>query len=129
MAEENFQIYGVQITRKYISEVATRGALQATLLKKRPWHWCHCTKNEVSAKDFFSKCDQIRRKLRIWSHLLKKSLMENFIFCEVCFPVSFVKFLKTPFLQNTSGQLLPAFASRKIECIHFYSCQPSKTLP
>ena len=34
-------------------------------------------------KDFFSKCDQIRKKLRIWSHLLKKSLMENFIFCAV----------------------------------------------
>ena len=34
-------------------------------------------------KNFFSKCDQIRRKLRIWSHLLKKSLMENFIFCSV----------------------------------------------
>ena len=34
-------------------------------------------------KVFFSKCDQIRRKLRIWSHLLKKSLMENFIFCAV----------------------------------------------
>ena len=33
--------------------------------------------------DFFSKCDQIRRKLRIWSHLLKKSIMENFIFCTV----------------------------------------------
>ena len=31
-------------------------------------------------KDFFSKCEQIRRKLRIWSHLLKKSLMENLIF-------------------------------------------------
>ena len=31
-------------------------------------------------KDFFSKCDQIRRKPRIWSRLLKKSLMENFIF-------------------------------------------------
>ena len=28
-------------------------------------------------KDFFNKCDQIRRKLRIWSHFLKKSLMEN----------------------------------------------------
>ena len=27
--------------------------------------------------DFFSKCDQIRSFLRIWSHLLKKSLMEN----------------------------------------------------
>ena len=34
-----------------------------------------------SIKDFFSKCDHIRRKLQIWSHLLKKSLMENFIFC------------------------------------------------
>ena len=29
------------------------------------------------------KCDQIRSFLRIWSHLLKKSLMENFIFCAV----------------------------------------------
>ena len=37
-------------------------------------------KMNFSIKDFFSKCDQIRRKLRIWSHLLKKSLMENFIF-------------------------------------------------
>ena len=34
-------------------------------------------------KDFFIKCDQIRSFLRIWSHLLKKSLMENFIFCAV----------------------------------------------
>ena len=34
-------------------------------------------------KDFSGKCDQIRRKLRIWSHLPKKSLMENFIFCAV----------------------------------------------
>ena len=43
----------------------------------------HCTKNELSIKNFFSKCDQIRRKLRIWSHLLKKSSVENFIFCAV----------------------------------------------
>ena len=34
-------------------------------------------------KDFFSKCDYICRFLRIWSHLLKKFLMENFIFCAV----------------------------------------------
>ena len=33
---------------------------------------------KFSIKDFFSKCDQIRRKLLIPSHLLKKSLMENF---------------------------------------------------
>ena len=38
---------------------------------------------KFSIKDFFSKWDQIRRNLRIWSHLLKKSLMENFIFCAV----------------------------------------------
>ena len=39
---------------------------------------------KFSIKDFFSKCDQIRRKLWIWSHLLKKSLMENVIFlCSV----------------------------------------------
>ena len=31
-------------------------------------------------KHFSGKCDRIRRKLRIWSHLLEKSLMENFIF-------------------------------------------------
>ena len=29
--------------------------------------------------DFFSKCDQIRIFLGIWSHLLKKSLIENLI--------------------------------------------------
>ena len=38
---------------------------------------------KFSINGFFSKCDQIHRKLRIWSHLLKKSLMENFIFCAV----------------------------------------------
>ena len=36
---------------------------------------------KFSIKDLFSKCDQIRSFLRIWSHLLKKSLVENFIFC------------------------------------------------
>ena len=40
-------------------------------------------KMKFSIKVLFSKCDQIRRKLRIWSHLLKKSLTENFIFCAV----------------------------------------------
>ena len=38
---------------------------------------------KFSIKDFFSKCDQIPRKMRIWSHLLKKSKMGNFIFCAV----------------------------------------------
>ena len=39
---------------------------------------------KFSIKDLFSKCDQIRSFLRIWSRLLKKSLIENFIFCAVC---------------------------------------------
>ena len=40
---------------------------------------------KFSIKDFSSKCDQIRSFLRIWSHLLEKYLMENFIFCAVQF--------------------------------------------
>ena len=43
-------------------------------------NWINTTqKMKLSIKDFFSKCDQIRRKRRIWSHLQQKSLMENFI--------------------------------------------------
>ena len=40
-------------------------------------------KMKFSIKYFFSKYDQIRSSLRIWSHLLKKSFIENFIFCAV----------------------------------------------
>ena len=40
-------------------------------------------KVKFSIKDFLSKSDQIRNRLQIWSHLLKKTLMENFIFCAV----------------------------------------------
>ena len=46
---------------------------------------CYVTtqKKKFSTNYFFSQCDQIRKKLRIRSHLLKKSLMKNFIFCPV----------------------------------------------
>ena len=47
--------------------------------------WPTGQKMKFSIKYFFSKCDQIRRKLWIWSHLLKKSLIENFIFCAVIY--------------------------------------------
>ena len=40
-------------------------------------------KMKFSPKEFLGKCDQIRSFLRIWLHLLRKSLMENFIFCAV----------------------------------------------
>ena len=41
-------------------------------------------KVKFSTKDLFSKCNEIRSFLRIWPHLLKKYLVENFIFCAVC---------------------------------------------
>ena len=40
-------------------------------------------KIKSSIKDLSSKCDKIHSFLRIWSHLLEKSWMENFIFCAV----------------------------------------------
>ena len=45
-------------------------------------------KVKFSIKDFFRKCEQICSFLWIWSHLLKKSLMENFILCAVIQPYS-----------------------------------------
>ena len=48
------------------------------------FYWVYTAqKMTFSIKDFFSKCAQIGRKLWIWSHVLKKSLMKNFIFCAV----------------------------------------------
>ena len=44
-------------------------------------------KMKFSIDDFFSKCDQICSFLQIWSHLLRKSLMEDAIFCEVRVPI------------------------------------------
>ena len=41
---------------------------------------CTAQKMKFSTKDFFSKCDQIRRNLGIWLHLLKKYLTKNFNF-------------------------------------------------
>ena len=76
---------------------------------------------KFSIKDFFSKCDQIRRKLRIWSHLLKKSLMENFIFCTksskpsmYCVLIIVVMFKPTHSVQSIripslSGPYFPTF--------------------
>ena len=52
---------------------------------------CFCNAETVTAqkmkfsiKDLFSKCHQIRRRLRIWSHLLNKALMKNVIFFVQC---------------------------------------------
>ena len=73
------------------------------------YHYLHCTKNEVSIKDFFSKYGQIHRKLGFWSHLLKKSLIGNFI-------LSAVLPLHLP-LRKISGRVFPELCqTSKIEC-------------
>ena len=90
------------------SFAAVRNQTLSEKLKKRLWHRCF-TENfakflrtpflqntsewqllyyiiqemKFLIKDSFSKCDQIYRKSWIWSHLLKKPSMENFIFCAV----------------------------------------------
>ena len=55
---------------------------------------------KFSIKDLFSKCDQIRSFLRIRSHLLKKSLKENFIPCAVFIDKKKNNFHSTDFQQN-----------------------------
>ena len=40
-------------------------------------------KMKFSIMDFFSNCDQVPNFQRIWSHLLKKTLMKSFTFCVV----------------------------------------------
>ena len=59
--------------------------LKWLILKKLFLKFYTAQKMKFSIKDFFSKCGQIRSFLRIWLHLLKKSLIENFILCSVSF--------------------------------------------
>ena len=64
-------------------KLAKENILTDIFLRFEPPGNLHCKKIEFSIKDFFSKRSQICRKLWLWSHLLKKTLMENFIFCAV----------------------------------------------
>ena len=66
-------------------------------------------KMKFSFKDFFSKCEQIRNKLQIWSHLVKKSLMKNFIFLAVCYSVSL-----------NAACLFGSFKIALMKCIQLY---------
>ena len=71
------QILHKMFLLSYCLMVQMNGQLFARVLKRKN---VTAHKMKFSIKDFFSKCDQIRNFLRIWLHLLKKSLMENFIF-------------------------------------------------
>ena len=78
-------------------------AYDKQLYQKRFYRKCYCVnfpiffkapilqtvqKMKFSIKDFFGKYDQIHRKPRIWTHLVKKCLKENFIICAVVAPVN-----------------------------------------
>ena len=47
------------------------------------WSLSMAQKMKFSIRDFYNKCNQVNNFTRIWSHLPKKSLMENFIFSAV----------------------------------------------
>ena len=70
----------------YNKETLARNGLRST-----------AQKTKFSIKDFFSKCDQIRSYLRIWSHLLMKWLLANFIFVQW-------KYFKKGFCKWYSGE-------------------------
>ena len=105
--------------------------LEFLMLKTDVYSWCfvHSSKCQqlitivqkmkFSIENFFCKCDQIHSFLRIWSHLLTKSLMENFIFCaakvmlnKLKFQVSLSYFIillqswAVTFLRPNSGSLI-----------------------
>ena len=81
-------------------------------------------KMKFSITDFFSKCDQIRRCLWIWSHLLKKSVMENFIFCvvNVFFLTNYFAFAIGFLLSKSSLFVLDVFLHCHFPCIHNQAC-------
>ena len=95
-------------------------------------------KMKFSIKDFSSKCDQIRRKPRIWSHLLEKSLMENFIFVQSSELVSLANYI--PFaatLFNWTKQLYwpeklmgsiskDHLETQKLKCFKYFSRHRSR---
>ena len=66
-------------------------------------------KMKFFSKDLFSKCDQIRSKLRIWSHLLKKSLMENFIFVQWILRVFFLINISPNFSKTQKNNVETSF--------------------
>ena len=71
-----------------------------------------------SIKDFFSKCDQVRRKLCVWSHLLKKSLMKNFFFVQ-CLCPSFLYILPVLSINCTVHQLFLLVSKCKVWSVNY----------
>ena len=76
-------LYIENINKSFISNLSNREWIELNQLKNNPGIVTDSHKMKFSDKDFFSKFDQTRSFLQILSHLLKNSLMENFICCAV----------------------------------------------
>ena len=75
-------------------------------------HWARC-----KYRSSHQRCSVRKDVLRNFAKFTRKHLCQSLFFHKVatllkkilwhrCFPVNFAKFLRTPFLQNTSGRLL-----------------------
>ena len=69
------EVYQCQINPDYSNNKLTdmRSKLTELEVRKNYVRITPAQKMKFSIKDFFSRCDQIPRKLWIWSYLLKKS--------------------------------------------------------
>ena len=66
-------------------------------------------KTKFSIKDFLSKCDQIRRKLRIWWHLMKKPIWKTSFFCVFVRNSSYLFHLKRSKKGNDARMILVGY--------------------
>ena len=94
----------------------------------------NCKKMKFSIQDSFNKYEEICSFLRIWSHLLKKSLMKNFSFCavkivftvfqKILFKLDWWKTLSNIylFLYLDLSSLPSNFISSTLECKRFFFC-------
>ena len=76
-------LFLITVLQIYLLKIWVKTILRKIIIASMIYWMDAAQKLKFSIKDFFSKCDQIHSKLQIWSRLLEKSLMENFIFCAV----------------------------------------------
>ena len=109
-------------------QILSKGVCSEALIRVSKFNWKISSRSEDTnntsqkmkfSKDFFSKCDEI---LRIWSHLLKKSLMENFIFCALVILsfLSLIFFISPLFsLHSLRGQKVKKMLKIRFKwCLH-----------
>ena len=101
---EPFQTSKMKI---FVKIVISKETTPLLLKRFRSSHWrCSVKKMflEISQNSQENTCARISLLIKLQaSTLFKKSLWHR------CFPVNFSKFLRTPFLQNTSRRLLLTF--------------------